>query len=345
MILKRSTILILAFCSFCQKGFGQSDSVRNKYVEHFSDYFFLGPVLKKRNMFFDISSIQDPTKSLTFKPNTSYTFGVSLNIFEVGLEASLSVPINVKNQQRFGTSTAGDFRINSISKKWMLDAYHQKYSGFYFSNPNLVLPADQPYPHRDDLQTRNLGVGFSYIFNDDQFSMRSAYTFTERQRISRGSFIMSSIISSFDLIGDSALIKQSERTNFGAGSSAYQMRFTSLGIGPGYSYNLVYRNFFLNLTLIVGPAHYWVRYKQESEPVRYDIRISTFQSVRVGIGYNGDRFFGGISYVSQTRSLRFEQVSFSNEVTTFRLMIGYRFKEIGILKKRVRDYAPVNRNN
>jgi len=343
MIVGRLVLLILVICLFFQNGFGQSDSVRNKYVEPFSDYFFLGPVLKKRNMSYDISSIQDETKSLTFKPNTSYTFGLSLNIFEVGIEASLSVPINVKNQERFGTSTAADFRINSISKKWMLEAYHQKYSGFYFSNPNLVLPPDQPYPHRDDLQTRNLGIGFSYIFNDDEFSMRSAYTFTERQRISRGSFILSSIISSFDLIGDSALIKQSERANFGAGSSAYQMKFTSLGIGPGYSYNLVYRNFFLNLTLIVGPAHYWIRYAQEEEPIRHDILISTFQSARIGLGYNGDRFFGGISYLSQTRNLRFEQVNFSNEITTFRLMVGYRFKEIGILKVRAKDFSPIRR--
>jgi hypothetical protein len=343
MIVGRLVLLILVICLFVQNGFGQSDSVRNKYVEPFSDYFFLGPVLKKRNMSYDISSIQDETKSLTFKPNTSYTFGLSLNIFEVGIEASLSVPINVKNQERFGTSTAADFRINSISKKWMLEAYHQKYSGFYFSNPNLVLPANQPYPHRDDLQTRNFGLAFSYIFNADKFSMRSAYTFTERQRSSRGSFLFSYIISSFNLEGDSALIKQSERATFGAGSAAYSMKFTSLGIGPGYSYNLVYQNFFLNLTLILGPAHYWIRYTEEDGPVRYDIRISTFQSARIGVGYNGDRFFGGISYSSQTRNLRFEQVSFSNEITTFRLMIGYRFKEMGILKKKAFDYTPVNR--
>ena len=343
MFLRRSILFILLLCSFYREGLAQEDSVRSKYVKDFPDFFFLGPVLKKRNMSYDISSIRDPAKSLTFKPNTSYSIGLSLNIFEIGLEASLSVPINVKNQERFGTSTASDFRINTISKRWMLEAYHQKYSGFYFSNPNLVLPANQPYPHRDDLQTRNFGLAFSYIFNADKFSMRSAYTFTERQRSSRGSFLFSYIISSFDLEGDSALIKQSERATFGAGSAAYSMKFTSLGVGPGYSYNLVHKNFFLNLTLIIGPAHYWIRYAEEDGPILYDIRISTFQSARIGVGYNGDHFFGGISYSSQTRNLRFEQVSFSNEITTFRLMVGYRFKEIGILKERARDFAPIKR--
>ncbi|MEK6781385.1 MAG: DUF4421 family protein [Bacteroidota bacterium] len=343
MFLRRSALLIVLLCSLYQQSLCQEDSLRNKYVKSFHDYFFLGPVLKKRNMAFDISSIREPDKRLTFKPNSSYSIGLSLNIFEIGLEASLSVPINIKNQEKYGTSTASDFRINTISRRWMLEAYHQKYSGFYFSNPSLILPADQSYPHRDDLQTRNFGLSLSYLFNSDKFSLRSAYTFTERQQKSRGSFLFSYIISSFNLEGDSALIKQSEWSTFGAGSSAYQMKFTSLGIGPGYSYNLVYRDFFLNLTLILGPAHYWIRYTEEAGPVRYDIRISTFQSARIGVGYNGDRFFGGLSLTNQARNLRFEQVAFSNEISTFRFMVGYRFKEKGILQRRAIDYAPAKR--
>ena len=343
MFLKRVACLSVFFCLLLYDAFGQEDSVRIKYVKDFPDYFFLGPVLQRRHLSFDIASIRDPNKKLTFKPNTSYSAGVSLNIFETGVEASFSIPINVKNQERYGTSSARDFQINSISKRWLLDAYWQKYSGFYFSNPNLVLPANQPYPHRDDLQTRNFGLTFTYLFNGDKFSMRSAYTFTERQLVSKGTFMFSYILSSFNLHGDSALIKQSERANFGAGSSAYDMRFTSLGIGPGYSYNLVHKSFFLNLTFVLGPAHYWVRYTEENGREKNDIRISTFQSGRIAVGYNGDRFFGGLSFASQTRSLRFEQVSFSNEISTFRLMLGYRIKETGILKQRVADYSPVKK--
>jgi len=111
-----------------------------------------------------MASIRDPSKSLTFKPNTSYSAGVFVEYFwKTGIEASLSIPINLKNQERYGTSSASDFQINTISKRWLLDAYWQKYSGFYFSNPFLVVPANQPYPHRDDLQTRNFG-NHVYLF-------------------------------------------------------------------------------------------------------------------------------------------------------------------------------------
>src|SRR6188472_1725408 len=96
MFLKRFAGFLILCCFVQVDGFGQEDSVRHKYVKNFPDYFFLGPVLKRRHLSFDISSIRDPKKGLTFKPNSSYSAGVSLNIFETGIEASLSIPINVK---------------------------------------------------------------------------------------------------------------------------------------------------------------------------------------------------------------------------------------------------------
>jgi len=95
----------------------------------------------------------------------------------------------------------------------------------------------------------------------------------------------------------------------------------------------VHKSFFLNLTLVVGPAHYWIRYTEENGPERNDIRISTFQSARLAVGYNGDLFFGGLSVASQNpqfalRAGKFFQI----KISTFRLMLGYRFKETGILK-------------
>lgn len=339
MLLNRLLLFTIGFLFFLP-GLCQQDSVKNKYVADFPNHFFLGPLLKQRNLSFDVASIRNPDKKLTFKPNSSYSVGLSLNIFEIGIEASMSVPINVKNQERFGVSTVRDLQINTISKRWLLDAYHQKYAGFYSSNSNITLPNNQPYPHRNDLQTRNFGLSFSYIFNAEKFSLKSSYFFTEQQLTSRGSFLFSYIVSSFNLTADSALIPKPERTNFGMGSSADDMRFTSLGIGPGYSYNMVYKKFFLNLTLSIGPAHYWIRYTGEGGAVRNDIRISTFQAARTGIGYNGSHFYGGISVSSQTRDLKFEEIKFSNTISTFRLVLGYRFKEIGILKKRILDYTP-----
>jgi hypothetical protein len=59
--------------------------------------------------------------------------------------------------------------------------------------------------------------------------------------------------------------------------------------------------------------------------------------MRLGLGYSNDRFFGGINFVMQSRAVRFEDVQVSSSTSTFRFLIGYRFREFGVLKKSIWD--------
>ncbi len=91
--------------------------------------------------------------------------------------------------------------------------------------------------------------------------------------------------------------------------------------------------------------HNWILYSRPGENDRYDAAVNTFNDIRVAIGYNSDRFFGGMSLVAQSRSIRFENVKFSNTNTIAKLLIGYRFREVGLLKKRAKDYIPGKGSN
>lgn len=319
--------------------YGQ-DSIRNTYIKHFSDHFFVWPVIKKRELSFQVVSVLDKKKEFSFKPNNSYSLGLGINIFEINVEASFSVPVDIKSQERFGISEVRDFQAVALGKKWLADVYTQKYQGFYFSNSDQVVPPNQPFPQRADLATRNFGFSFAYIFNNQKFSLRSAYTFAERQKASRGSFLLSYVVSSFNFSSDSALVSKDKRQVYGAGSSTEDARFTSLGLAPGYSYNFVIDKFFLNTTFVLGPAHYWVRYNSQEGIVRNDISINFYSAVRLGLGYNGDRFFAGINIAAQGRNVRIEQIDIKNTISTVRLVAGFRFPEKGLLKKRAIDYLP-----
>lgn len=319
---------------------GQSvDSVRASNITSFSDYFFLGPVIKNRNLNFEVESRLDQRKA-KFQPNSSYNIGFGLNVFDIGLEFSFSVPIDIKSQTQFGTTTSSDFVINSISKRWSADAYIQKYSGFYYTYSGQTITNGQVYPQRPDLITRNLGVSFTYLFNHKRFSLRSAYTFTERQKKSRGSALFSYVLSSFDLEADSALVSSTTLSSFT--SPVEDTRFSSLGIAPGYSYTFVFKNFFANSTLVIGPAHYWIQYRLEDGEIRNDIRINSFSMFRIGLGYNGKRFYSGFNISLQGREVKFEEIVFRNSINTFRLVAGFRFLERGFMKERAVDHIPVH---
>ena len=334
----RSGLTLIAFIFLLPFDLIGQDSIREIHIKHFSDQFFVWPVIKKRELNFKVVSTLDKSNEFSFKPNNSYSLGLGVNIFEVNLEASFSVPVDIKSQERYGTSDVSDFQVVALGKKWFAEAYTQKYKGFYFTSPNVEIPADQPYPQRGDLATRNFGISFAYIFNNQKFSMRSAYTYAERQKSSRGSFLFSSVLSSFNFSSDSALVSDANKQAFGNGSSVEDARLTSLGLAPGYSYNFVIKNFFLNATFVIGPAHYWVRYTLQEGQVKNDISINYYSALRLGLGYNGDLFFAGVNLVSQARNVRIEEIDFKTSISSIRLVVGFRFPEKGILKKRAVDF-------
>jgi hypothetical protein len=117
----------------------------------------------------------------------------------------------------------------------------------------------------------------------------------------------------------------------------YRTRTTVLGVAPGYAYNLIYKGFFLNGTLAVGPAQNWIAYAAEDGPEKHHSRLNGFVALRIAIGFNGDRVFGGLTFTNEGRTAKFENLEVTSTNSAFKMLIGYRFRETGILKKRVMD--------
>jgi hypothetical protein len=179
-----------------------------------------------------------------------------------------------------------------------------------------------------------------YSFNKEKFSLKASYNYSERQLKSAGSFIVTGTLNTFQLQADSAVLPTVYSASNTSSPTFRQFRYTTLSVAPGYTYTLIYKSFFLNSVFSLGPAHYWLMDTGKDGNARYDISINTFADVRVALGYNGDRIFGGMSFITQSRNIRFDEVRFVNGSYTFKLMVGYRFREVGILKKRAKDYIP-----
>src|SRR4051812_5364455 len=74
------------------------DSIRAKNVQRYPDHFFIWPVLKQRSLDFEIQSLNNRKQKLNFKPNNSFTLGLGVYLFELGVELTLALPVNGKNQ-------------------------------------------------------------------------------------------------------------------------------------------------------------------------------------------------------------------------------------------------------
>jgi hypothetical protein len=339
LMLRTLTFIVSVIISGLTHAQSHKDSLRNIYIERFPDHFFIWPLIKGRTTQFEIRQVSNKGDRLTFKPNNTAGLGFGVYIFEVGVELTFAVPINAERESLFGKTKATDLQLNLLGKSWGLDLFYQNYKGFYVDDPNGKIVSGASYPQRPDLRTNNFGINGIYFFNK-RFSLRSAYNFSERQRKSAGSFSLTGTLNFFGVEGDSSLYSKKYEPVFGAGTAFSQMDMNTFSVSPGYSYTLVVKNFFINASLSLGPAYHWVNYQVGGKELSAS-SLNSFFEARAGIGYNGKRFFCGVNFVNQTRTIKFETIQFANSSTTFKLLFGYRFKEFGILKKRAADLLPI----
>ncbi len=315
----------------------QYDSVRSIYIKSYPDHFFLSPVLKQRSLDFTITDLPDRDKKLTYRSNNSYALGMGMYLFEVVVELAFAAPQSQKQAAIYGESDTRDIQLSVLSKKWGLELYSQKYTGFYIDDPEIKIPPGLPYPQRQDILTRNIGFTGNYIFNNKKFSYRSAYNFMERQLRSSGSFVLFTSLNSFKAEGDSAILGDAYRRDFGDDSQIRKIKSATFSIAPGYSYSLIHKGFFVNATLALGPTHNWLYFQSEDGTTKEDIEFTAFFAARVSLGYNGDRFFSGLSFASQGSNATFENIKLARSSGIFKVLFGFRFREVGILKKRIGD--------
>jgi hypothetical protein len=294
-------------------------------------------LLKQRRLDFEITDLPEKSRRLIYKSNSPFALGLGAYLFEVGLELTFAIPLDERSKEIYGPSDARDIQLNVFTKKWGLDVYRQKYSGFYIDDPSIEIPDNSPYPQRADVRSSNTGVTWSYIFNHKKFSLRSSYNFAERQIKSAGSVILFTTVAGFKTRGDSAIVGDVYRDYYGLDARIQQIKSTTFSIVPGYTYNLIYKGFFLTGTLAIGPSHNWLSYTSEDGDSKDDIEFRAFFVARVAIGYSNDRFFTGLSFGSQGGSLKFDTIQLTNSSGTFKLLVGYRFGETGFLKKRLVD--------
>ncbi len=333
----RILFVLIAFWVCAPATHAQTDSLRDIYIKQFPDKFFIWPLLKKREISFSLNSRDDKGQKLNYKPNTSFSAGIGFYIFEVAAELTFAVPIDERSKATYGGSDARDLQMNFLGKSWGVDLYHQKYSGFYVPNPAQSPSLPDAFIKRPDIELNNTGINVRYVFNKNKFSLKSAYNYSERQVKSAGSVIISGTVNTFRLQADSSVLSQVYAPAISNTSTFKNFQYTAFSIAPGYAYSLIYKSFFLNGVFSIGPAHYWISYTAPDQTTQYNITLNTFADIRFALGYNSDRFFGGMSLVAQSRDIRFDEIHFANGTTAFKLVLGYRFGEVGILKKRAKD--------
>ena len=302
------------------------DSLRAKYVTAIPKYFYLKPVLSVRTLGLDVNEKDNPGSLTEYAPNTRTYMGLGVYLFDIGLEFSFELPESDQQIEEFGETEIFDLQSNIYAKKWGGDFAYQRYKGFFVQNAT-----DR---RRPDLSLFNIHANLFYVFNHKKFSYRAAYNLSEYQKKSAGSFILSTYFSRFLVKADSAILSP-DQSAVSAEGDFVRGSFTTLAIMPGYAHTFVWKQLYINLALSLGPGYQWISYTPVDDANRSVSSFDALVNFRSALGYNGKRFFGGISFFNQTLNAVIDDVEITSFSGNIKLFFGLRLKEKGILKKRL----------
>src|SRR5690606_31732071 len=243
------------------------DSIRSGYVREFPDRFNLKLLATDRLLILNLRGTEAGNKVINYAPNDRGYIGIGAYIFDIGIELAVKVPKALqRSSTKYGETDFIDFQGNVYGKKWCFDGTFQQYKGFYISNASNIYPdfsSDQNFPQRADLEVRNIIINGIHIFNHQKFSFRSGFNQADRQIKSAGSPLLIFATAIFGINADSLLIPDHYASNYGEAGDFIEGDFYTFSVLPGYAYNFVYKNLFLNVNATGGAGIQWQDFNTE----------------------------------------------------------------------------------
>lgn len=230
--------------------FRNSDTTYIKFYDEFSVHLY--SVLYFNN--FTLSDFES-NNSIQYKPVRSPSLGIGVSKYGFTLNLSNDFKFVKQSEEKFGETKKFNIKISFIYKKMWFATYFSRYKGYYINNPhdyNFDL-INGNHPQREDIETMGYGLSYMHIFNSKKFSLNAAYTLTQKQLKSAGSFLIGSGFGGYSIKGDSSLIPSVVKSKFSPYLHAHDIFQQLYMISGGYSYNLVFlKHLNFNVTAIVG---------------------------------------------------------------------------------------------
>lgn len=309
------------------------------YIRKFSEFFYVKTIISSKIFALGFQDLSTSGPKMEFKPNLGTYMGFGVNMFDLTVDFIFRTKSNPEEIYKYGKSTGQDLQLHIYSRKFGIDLGYQDYKGFYLNNPRSFFPkwtASEPYPRQDDMTARTMYLGLFYVFKPERFSFPSVFNHTEAQLKSGGSWLLSGSVNQSRIQDPVSIVMKVDTNNLTGLNNLRYVEVSSINALPGYSYNIVVKQkFYLNFSLALGFGYQSRSYTSES--TYHDNSIYMTNTWRAGLGYNGRRFFAGMSgYTSQT-GYKIQNLEITSQGGFFRFFLGYRFREWGFMQKSIFD--------
>jgi hypothetical protein len=271
-------------------------------------------------------------RRLAYHPNNVLALGIGATIRGLGLNVSVGLPFHDQKEDVYGVTRHIDLQVHRYSRKLMIDAYYQNYKGFHLSSKDDVtmIPGPEEYPYFPNIRALTIGASGLYVFNGERYSLRTVSTQQEWQMRSAGSPLLGASIFTHLFSNDKDLLPQYYKyPDFLGGHEPRDIHYYGLNINAGYGYTWVLDNashYFLAGAIDGGAGPGYSSAEEENGTRLNHMTVSFTANVRLGAGYNSEKWFAGIYgiYHTDRYPLPYENTALSTGQGLVRLVLARR---------------------
>lgn len=177
--------------------------------------------------------------------------------------------------------------------------------------------------HIPGVSFTSYGINAYYFFNHTRYSQGCVYSFSNLQKRSAGSFIAGFSVSNHDIDIDFSTLPQEMLEYLHDNDTRYSFDYNDYSLIAGYGYNLVFgKGFVFNVT--AAPSLSIKHSKRGSSSGRHNT-LSLNILGRIGLVYNVNEFFFGVSGKMDGHWFRGRTYNFFNSVESLSASVGVRF--------------------
>jgi hypothetical protein len=295
-------------------------------IEVIPKVFALRPKYVLPSTIFDVTNKDGMGLRFNYIPFIQGVVGAGIKIKSVYVAYSMTLPTTTAEEKQYGRTTFYDIGLTIQTRVTGIDLFYQDYKGYYLLHPEKYYPGwstANPAPQKPNLHTTNAGMNLSFVTNHN-FSPNAAFAQSERQKTSRGAFIIGITERFTRLSNDSSIVPVAEAAFYPTLNKLRLGNFYSSILSVGFGYSFIHNYLSVTPVLMGGSGLLGEDY-QLTDGNHLQMKVPVYADFKIAIGYNGNHFYTNIILQAELNSLPLEETRLRMYHGSVEFGLGVRF--------------------
>jgi hypothetical protein len=301
------------------------------YISKFGEKISVEPWISSPSFSFRLEPQQDSLsiKNAAYEANLRSIIGLDVNYRALNISIGIRGPIDAWSQSLYGKTSYSILKLRLNTTRFIYEAYYTNFKGFSDRNTPAYDSSRAPdniFTKRPDINVQYGKLKAIYIFSHKKFSYGASYSFTERQKKTKGTALAVAHLYRMNVNADSSFFNTGQRKAFGKYDLMKHLDVVSMGAGGGYAGTFVYKKWFFSMGIyLIGDAQYHHANNETGQLISEGWRAALLGDAFLSFGYNGNNFYSGFVLRGDRNVVALPFVDASTSFYSSVLCVGFRF--------------------